>query len=205
MRTGRSAHHEDMPLCDAEIRPALRSQIMANYGYEPDSVLIEELGLCRGQVRIDLALVNGQFHGFEIKSDRDSLRRLNGQVKIYNRIFDRMIMVVGDRYISEVQECLPPWWGILQIVQSFNGLRFKSRRKERKNPGRDPRALAELLWLDDAIALLEQRDAARGARGKPRREVWDKVCKCYSLDEIADSVRERLKARAKHQALAPPS
>jgi hypothetical protein len=192
-------------LCDAEIRPALRSQIMVDYGHEPDSLLIEELGLCRGQARVDLALVNGHFHGFEIKSDRDSLRRLNGQIEIYNRVFDHMTMVVGARHLTEVLEYLPPWWGILQIVHSFKGLKFKSRRKGRKNPARDPRALAELLWLDEAIALLEQRDAARGVRGKPRRKVWDRVCECYTLNEIAGNVRARLKARITHQVPAPPS
>ncbi len=63
----------------------------------------------------------------------------------------------------------------------------------------------ELLWLDDAITFLEQRDSARGVRGKPRRMVWDKVCDCYTLDEIAENVRERLKARAKHQDFPQPS
>ena len=35
---------------------------------------VEELGVCRGRVRVDVAVVNGTLHGYEIKSDRDSLR-----------------------------------------------------------------------------------------------------------------------------------
>ena len=104
-----------------------------------------------------------------------------------------------------VLECLPPWWGVLQVVQGASGVRFKSHRKGRRNPSRDSRTLVELLWLDDAITFLEQRDSARGVRGKPRRMVWDKVCDCYTLDEIAENVRERLKARTTHQDLPPPS
>lgn len=200
----RLAHREKMLLSDAEIRPPLRSKILGDYG-EANSVLIEELGLCRGQVRVDMALVNGHLHGFEIKSDRDSLKRLGVQAKIYSKVFDRMTIVAGERHLDGVLECMPPWWGVLQVVQGTGGVRFKSHRKGRRNPNRDSRTLVELLWLDDAITLLEQRDSARGARGKPRRVVWDKVCDCYTLDEIAENVRERLKARTRHQDLSQPS
>jgi hypothetical protein len=203
-RSSRS-HCEKTPLSDAEIRPALRSKILGDYGDELDSLLIEELGLCRGQVRVDMALVNGHIHGFEIKSDRDNLKRLAGQAEIYNKVFDRMTIVTGERHLDGVTENLPPWWGILQVIQRGSGVRFKSRRKEKQNPHRDSRTLVELLWLDHAITLLEQRDAARGARGKPRRMVWDKVCECYTLNEIAENVRESLKARARHQDLLQPS
>src|SRR6266511_802692 len=69
---------------DAAIRPALRERLLRRHATDADTVLIEELGLCRGKVRVDLALVNGSLHGFEIKSDRDSLRRLSAQVGLYS-------------------------------------------------------------------------------------------------------------------------
>ena len=146
----RLAHREKMPLSDAEIRPALRSKILGDYGEEQDTVLIEELGICRGQVRVDMALVNGHLHGFEIKSDRDSLKRLGAQAEIYTKVFDRMTIVAGKRHLDGVLKCLPPWWGVLKVVQGANGIRFKSHRKGRRNPNRDSRTLVELLWLDDA-------------------------------------------------------
>ena len=67
---------------DAEIRPALRERLIRRHANEADTVLIEELGLRRGKVRVDLTVVNGSLHGFEIKSDRDSLRRLAAQVDL---------------------------------------------------------------------------------------------------------------------------
>lgn len=201
---GHLAHCEKILLSDADIRPALREKIRRDY-VNKDSVLIEELGLCRGQVRVDMALVNGFFQGYEIKSDRDSLKRLDVQAEIYSKLFDRMTIVAGERHLNGVLKYLPPWWGIMQVVQGTRGVRFMSHRKGRRNPSRDSRTLVELLWLDDAITLLEQRDSARGLRGKPRRVVWDKVCECYTLDEIAENVRVRLKARARHQDLPQPS
>ncbi|HET7057847.1 MAG TPA: sce7726 family protein, partial [Nitrospiraceae bacterium] len=70
-------------LGDSDIRRVLRSKLLLKHADELDTVIIEELGLCRGQVRVDLSVVNGLLHGYEIKSDRDSLRRLRSQAELY--------------------------------------------------------------------------------------------------------------------------
>ena len=189
---------------DAEIRIALRTFVSTEHACEPDTVIIEELGLCRGQVRIDLAVVDDMLHGFEIKSDRDSLRRLTRQVTYYGRVLDKATIVVGKRYMDEVLNVVPNWWGVLLYLPSPKGLNFKVRRRGRKNPQRDPRSLVELLWLDEAISLLEERNAVRGVRGKPRRFVWDRVCEHYKLDELADTVRTILKGRSMPQVPVLP-
>ena len=190
---------QDTAFREAEIRRALRLWLLAKHAAEADTFVFEELGVCRGQGRIDLALVNGSFHGYEIKSDRDNLRRLDGQVDMYSRVLDRATVVVGDRHLTETLNAVPHWWGVLRFESGPKGPRFKTVRRGRSNPQRDPRSLVELLWLDDAIKLLTRRDVARGVRGKPRRMVWDRVCEHFKVDEIAASVRAQLKARAAQQ------
>ena len=187
-------------LGDAEIRFVLRSRLSQKHANKSRTVFIEELGLCRGRVRVDLSVVNGLLHGYEIKSDRDSLRRLNNQVELYGKVFDRATLVVGERHLAEALDNVPVWWGILLAHRSAKKLQIKTVRSPRSNPKKDPRALVELLWLDDALALLEERDAARGYRGKARWIVWDRVCELCSLNEIAKAVRTQLKARAKTRA-----
>jgi hypothetical protein len=192
----------EVSLGDADIRPALRQRLRAAHLDDPGTVILEELGLCRGQVRVDLAVVNGILHGYEIKSDRDSLRRLSGQVELYGKVLDRATLVVGRGHLDEAMDVVPEWWAVLLISPTAQGVQFRSIRRGRKNSARDPRALVELLWLDDAIALLEQHDAAQDVRGNPRRAVWDRVCECFEVDEIAAAVRSHLKARA--AISAPP-
>jgi hypothetical protein len=187
---------------DLDVRLALRSRLLRQHAREADTAVIDELGLCRGQVRLDVAVVNGTLDGYEIKSDRDSLRRLSGQVEVYGKVLDRVTLVVGDRHVHEALEIVPAWWGVLHIGSTTRGLKFKAVRGARKNPSRDPRALVELLWLDDAVALLEERNAARGVRGKPRHIVWDRVCRHFSLDEIGAAVRSRLKAKTTRRSPA---
>ena len=188
---------KDIVLGDSEIRSILRTRLSQKYTDESRTVLIEELGLCRGQVRVDLSVVNGLLHGYEIKSDRDSLRRLDGQVELYGKVFDRATLVVGERHLTEAFDSVPEWWGVLLAHRSAKGLQLKTVRSPRSNPQKDPRALVELLWRDAAMALLEKRDAAQGVRGKPRWMVWDRICAVFGVKEIGAAVRAQLKARAK--------
>lgn len=180
---------------DREIRDVLLAILRESHAGDDDVALLEELGLCRGEVRVDVTLVNGTLHGYEIKSDRDSLRRLARQVARYSAVLDRATLVVGERHVLDAVNVVPAWWEILLANVTPTGLVLTQLRTGQVNENRDRRALVELLWLDDALALLAARNAVRGFRSKPRRDVWNRVCELYDVDEIAAVVRERLKAR----------
>jgi hypothetical protein len=177
--------------------------VCAEHAAEEDSLFVEELGFCRGQVRIDLAVVNGQLHGYEIKSDRDTLERLDRQLEIYNQVLDLATLVVGERHLGAARALVPGWWGLLRVDEVTDGPRFTVIRRGKRNPRRHARTLVELLWRDEALALLESRDAARGVRSKPRAAVWDRLCEHFDVEEIAAEVRRCLKARQVHRGLEP--
>ena len=187
---------------DPEIRAALLDRLHRLHDDERDIVFIEELGLCRGQVFVDVTVVNGILHGYEIKSDRDSLRRLAGQASFYGGVLDRATLVVGPRHAAAAVAAVPSWWGILIAESAGGGIHFQQVRRGQRNPSRDCRALVELLWLNRALELLAARNAVRGYRSKRRREVWDRVCELYDLDEVADAVRDLLKARPARRSVA---
>ena len=191
-------------LSDPQIRQGLRSLLRKRHSGKAHTVFIEELGISQGRARIDVAVVNGQLHGYEIKSDRDSLRRLPDQVEFYSKVVDKATLVVGDRHLAESSALVPEWWGILRVESSARGPQFKSIRRGRRNPSVEVRSLVELLWRDDAIELLEQRGTARGVRSKPRRAIWDKLCEQFEAKEIAAAVRDQLRARATQQDLLQP-
>lgn len=188
---------------DPDIRVALLQRLRAAHARQQDTAFIEELGLCRGRVRVDVAVVNGILHGFEIKSDRDSLRRLAGQVDLYGRVLDKATLVVGASHVDDAVTLLPAWWEVQVVHGSADRPQLTRLRPGRKNPTREARALVELLWSHDALALVEARGGARGYRGRPRREVWDRVCELYKVEEIAAAVREALKARSSLGASEP--
>lgn len=190
-------------LRDLDIRPALRRLVVQ--GSDPTgTVVIEELGLNKGAVRVDLAVVNGMMHAYEIKSDFDTLRRLSVQVEHYGKCFDRVSLVVGPKHITTARESVPKWWGIVRVTSCDDGPRFFAVRKARPNPARDARALIELLWREATLALLERIGAAEGVRSKPRNVLWDRAIERLSLEEIARAVRDHLKANAGRLGLSAP-
>jgi hypothetical protein len=114
---------------------------------------------------------------------------------MYNRIFDKVTLVVGERHCEKALDIIPEWWGVMNVHDENEELNFHLARAERDNPMRESRAIVELLWLDEAIELLEKHEAAKGVRGKPRQIVWDRVCEILSIDEISEGARECIKAR----------
>lgn len=181
---------------DAGVRPALRRYLDQQALAYPETVLIEELGLCQGRARIDLATVGGVLHGYEIKSNGDRLSRLATQAETYGRVFDRVTLVVGTRHVKAALRLVPQWWGVLLARGGIDGVSLDPLRSAAENPDRDPRALVELLWRDEALELLACHDAAAGVRSKPRPAVWDRVCEALDPTQIRSAVRHRLRVRA---------
>ena len=181
-------------LRDADIRPALRRLVQELEIGSTDYVVIEELGLNKGAVRVDVAVVNGIIHAYEIKSDADSLRRLARQAEHYGRCFDRVSLVLGQKHLEFAEKAVPQWWELLRVAPGEAGPEFQVVRNGQQNLARESRALIELLWREETLALLEKKGAAKGLRSKSREVLWDRAAEILALEEIADAVRAHLKA-----------
>jgi hypothetical protein len=97
---------------DIHIRTALKSKLLSHYAKDPSTLIVDELGLRHGAARVDVAVINGVIHGFELKSDCDTLKRLPSQIKVYNSVLDRITLVVGNRHLKDSINLVPKWWGI---------------------------------------------------------------------------------------------
>jgi hypothetical protein len=180
---------------DLDIRRALRSEMERWHREELDTLVLDELGLCEGAVRVDLAVVNGILHGYEIKSERDTLARLQGQAVAYSRSLDRVTIVVGPRHLDRVAAQVPLWWGLMLAEWTLAGIALYEARAPSDNPGVDPYAQAQLLWRDEVLDVLATRELDAGVRSKPRRELWRRLANELLPHEVGEAVRERLKSR----------
>jgi len=181
---------------ELDIRRALRRRLTETFGSDPTVLILDELGVCRGTVRADMAVVNGSLKGFEIKSDQDNLNRLPSQASAYNKVFDTLTIVVGARHLQQVEATVPGWWGMLLV--DANGEEpplLRAVRPEGSNHEIDSSALAQLLWRDEALAVLERNGLEAGLRSKPRRYLWDALARSFTLVELRELVRTQLKAR----------
>jgi hypothetical protein len=190
---------------DRDIRSALHAQLWAEHQDDDTTLILDELGLCQGAVRADVAVINGSLAGFEIKSDRDTLARLPNQVEIYGRVFDYVTLIVGATHAGEIHKAIPAFWGIVVATEGDGVLVLRSRRSAKRNRNVDPLAVVRLLWRDEALALLTQYDLNGGLQSKPRRQLWDALVAELPPDELAAAVREALRARAGWRSDRSPS
>lgn len=101
---------------DIDIRQKLHKELSSQYKNRTDTIVVDELNLCQGDARIDIAVVNGKIHGYEIKSESDTLERLPNQISIYNQVMDTVTIVTAEKHLEKVKQLIPAWWGI-KIVE----------------------------------------------------------------------------------------
>lgn len=180
---------------DRDIRQELTRSLEILHQDEPDTLIINELGVCQGQVRIDLAVVNGLMIGYEIKSERDTLERLPVQAQVYSRAFDEVSIVINEKHLSGIQEIIPEWWGVLVAGEMAGRVVLEPARPTSLNPHVDVLAVLQFLWRDELLEVLEANNLARGMRNKSRQAMCHKIAEKLSEDRIKSIVRQSLKSR----------
>ena len=183
-------------LSDVEIRAAFKSSLLPAYLHDQGSFVLEELGLRHGRARIDLAIVNGELIGFELKSDLDSLQRLPEQAMVYNSVLDRITLIVTERHLSAAVERISDWWGIVLARLDRDGaVSFREVRSPKINPVVEKLAVARLLWRTEALGILEELGAAEGFRSKGRTEIYTRLAELLDDETLRSRVRLGLSLR----------
>lgn len=181
---------------DIDVRLALRERKLQKFFLDGQSRVVEEFGIFQGESRIDVAVINGSLYGYEIKSENDTLYRLQSQLSQYSLVFDYLTFVIGSKHIESASNMLPEWCGIMEAYVRNGQLQLKELRKSRKNQNVNSIALAQLLWKDEIIALINQKGVTRGIVSKPKKELWRLLSELYPLKELSKEVRQALKLRA---------
>ena len=177
---------------DKIIREFLIEELDLKYGHDPSVRVIEELGLNHGSARVDIAVLNGVMHGYEIKSDADTLYRLPAQIKAYNAVFKKMTIVVGIKHLEHVINMVPDWWEIRLIKESENKLQVFQIRSGLVNRQQDKQAIARLLWKDEAIDILRLHSAEKGVISQPRNKVYERLALTLDVNTLQHYVKDTL-------------
>ena len=102
-----------------------------------------------GECKADLVILNGTSTVYEVKSERDSLNRLERQVAAYVRAFARVYVIAGENHVNAVLDSVPKDVGILRLNSRhrISTLREAADRPERTSPA----------TIFDSIRTLEAR------------------------------------------------
>lgn len=185
-----------MRMRDVDIRRALNYKLTQKHKSEKDTLIINELAICQGDSRIDLAVINGSFHGYEIKSESDTLERLPKQMEYYNKVFDTITILTASKFLDEIFDIIPKWWGVIQAEMDSDGqVYFYKIRKPKQNLSVDPQSIAQFLWREEAIEILKEKGLHKGFLSKPRTVLWKALAEKLPLNELSDAVRKKMVSR----------
>jgi hypothetical protein len=178
---------------DLIIRSALKRDLERRHAQDKELRIIEELGVRHGTARIDVVVINGIMHGYEIKSDRDTLERLPEQMNEFNDVFDKLTLVVGKRHLYDAINLIPDWWGIMVVkINANNKVIFHTIREAEDNQKQVGISIARLLWREEALQILEEQNKATGVRSKPRESIYERLRDTLNLDTLKEKVRYTL-------------
>jgi hypothetical protein len=186
---------QEIALKDRHIREPLLALFQKEKKREDGYLVVEELGLCQGNARVDIAVINGHIHGYEIKSEKDDLSRLPGQMDIYCKTLDAVTVVTTQKHLDQLQQVIPAWWGITLASETDTGVSLQELKASQQNPSPDATSLVQLLWRDEALLALKKLGLEKGMISKPREAIWNRLTSALTLEELRAVVLETLKQR----------
>ncbi|AEX53751.1 phage protein [Rahnella aquatilis CIP 78.65 = ATCC 33071] len=179
-------------LREQDIKVALINWLY-NKGLLENATLINEMVVANWSRRVDLAIANGHLQAFEIKSDFDTLKRLDGQLATFTSRFEKVTVVCSSRFTYEVTKKVQPDVGIIEFSNTIRGVKFKVVQRGRLSNINNKRVfLGFLLKKELAKILLENEIYTQNGSS---RSYLENLAENISLAKIRDFTLRAIKTR----------
>jgi hypothetical protein len=105
-----------------------------------------------GDCKADVVILNGTATVYEVKSERDSLTRLERQIAAYATVFAKVYVIAAESHIRAVGDMVPDFVGILCLNNRhhISTLRDAADRPDRTSPG----AIFDSIRTEEARMIL---------------------------------------------------
>ena len=135
-----------------------------------------------GRAVADVVMITpGLLYVIEIKSDADTYARLSGQVKDYDKYFDKNIVVVGTTHAMHIEEHVPVYWGIITVEEVEDALDFYIPRQPDLNPMVKIKKKMQILWRPELYEI-------QIIYGMPKYKDKNKD---FVIDKISDMISKK--------------
>lgn len=156
--------------------------------------IVQELGVDRGKAVADIVGLFKVPHCYEIKSEVDSLKRLERQVQIFGKVFPKISLVTVEKHLAKAIDMIPEWWGILLVKHTKISSKLITHRKPLNNPNFRKEQHLKLLWNDSLKNELSARSIPY--KSSHNRDNLSKLLASKTLKkEVFDITREHLSSR----------
>jgi hypothetical protein len=181
-------------LAEADIKALALETLRKDSLLDKSTIIASELRIPGVARRVDLALVGDEFVGIEIKSERDTLRRLEGQVSGYLRYFEKVILVAAERHVPKALRIIPWWVGLYVITPDGEIDRIRNAEQAHDLQTTD---LVKLLTNSELRKLLRDSRDGMVARHELLRLAGERPHSAVMSD-----VRSALRVRYQHTSQA---
>ena len=106
-----------------------------------DSLLTSEFR--SGSSRADVVIINGTSTVYEVKTKYDSLKRLEGQLSDYRKIFDRIVVVTEAEHTRDVLDITGPLVGVMVLGEG--GTLDEIREAQSNKANTDPAVIFDCM------------------------------------------------------------
>ncbi|EIT72007.1 sce7726 family protein [Hydrocarboniphaga effusa] len=151
-----------------------------------------------GEVRADIAVMNGTSTVYEVKSSYDTLNRLPNQLRWYSKLFDHINVVTADEMVDDVLRGLPDYVGVL--VLNHQG-QIEERVPAKSNKANLDLRIAFLAMRErELIAIARQRFGIEESQDSVVLAACWESFKALAPEEAHGIMVETLRQRAIHPA-----
>ncbi|OQY72390.1 MAG: hypothetical protein B6D44_10210 [Ignavibacteriales bacterium UTCHB2] len=179
---------------DAEIRKSLKKFLKIQNRKFADTIIVDEFELCSGLARVDLAVINGVIHGYEIKGENDTLLRLPNQICYYNKSLEKITISVNPSHLKKTLEIVPEWWGVIIVEKDKRKKVVKEIRDAEINQEVDIKSMLQLLWKDELFNIM-RRYNINIKTGLNKKGLRENIFYNLSKKNIISEIRQTLKSR----------
>lgn len=147
-----------MRFLEADIKKLILNK-EAVFGDLGESAIVFEKAIMRGNTIMDCMILSERqgVIGVEIKTERDTTRRLNKQLKDYEKVCDYVYVLCHDSHVLEVEKILQRYHkhvGILSYIAFKDEPMIGEYKKPKVSPLKDTEKTLDILWKTDIVNIL---------------------------------------------------
>jgi len=150
-------------MLEADIKALTLNYLKDKEMIDQESIIMNELTVGNYLRRVDLAILSkGKLIAFEIKSEADSLYRLEGQIETYLKYFDKVIVVSDAKFIPKMTEILPKCVGLWTVDKTSIQVKNRGKLQDKIESKQliDYMDVVDLMKLTSKLNIRSDKDRA---------------------------------------------
>ncbi len=188
-------HNLEIYMLEVDIKQALEIYLQSPRTDDNTQPFLEELRLSGGAAIADLVDIEAM-HCYEIKSERDSLKRLINQGSRYIRVFNKITLVTAANHLDMALKIIPSWWGVILVPKSVDEP-FVEIRKAGGNLNLVPLQLAKILTKQECLDVLSCEGLIKGKKSLSLYRLQEVMEETFSLERLKDLIVKALQSRVR--------